>query len=125
MEKNKLKVKIDLKKGQIINPPDDKIKIIDINKNSKNEIYKIDIGLNLEEEKMSYFIFSDEFKDSKGNSYKGLNDGVSSYRLENNDEEYNNIMHLKLKNTDVNNPITLKIQNYPNIIKKNIKLKIK
>ena len=121
LDKDKLTVKVDLDRGELLNRPDEKLVLEEINTNNINNLIEVQFGLKTEDPKRVYGVFDYTFVDANGKEHK--NNGVGSGGS---DEEYNNKIYFNLDNNeDYASPITLTINQYPNILEDNIKIKVK
>lgn len=119
LDKEETDIKIDLEKKCIINPPDDKLKLKDINIDIANERMELIFNLKDENLRHQYSVFESRFKDASGKEYE--NGWSSSSSNMGNEKE----IYFSIKNEEYQNPITLKIINYPSIIEEEIKIKVK
>lgn len=117
LEKEKLDIKIDLEKGKILNPPDDKLKILEIR---NNEYINIVFEMEKCDTIKSSVMFRSEFKDIDGNEYISPRIGYTTI------DESKILLHYSIKaDESYKNPIILKFGNYPLFIKESIKIKVK
>lgn len=120
LDKDKLTVVVDLNNNKLIKAPNDRLslKTIDKNEEKTSIIFNLRVD-DILDEKFGYFIFSDSFKDADGKTYNYNNGGSSS--------DQSNIQQMIFKinsNLKVNGLIFLEINNYPERIKGEFKVKI-
>ncbi|MTI47509.1 MAG: DUF4179 domain-containing protein [Firmicutes bacterium] len=127
LDKDKVHVKIDLDKHQMINPPDDNIIFERVEEYDDGSNMTLVFGLKtkyrygFEGIIKHYGVFNSSFTDIEGNEYRSPGEGTSI-----SDEEYNNKMYFEIeKGCEYKNPIILEIYDYPAIIEKDIKIKVK
>ncbi|MBS4538070.1 DUF4179 domain-containing protein [Clostridium sp. D2Q-11] len=123
VDKDNLQLNIDIKEEKILNPIDDKLKIIDIEE--KDDVYNIELGINFSEEELNNLIMSSsDFAISS-------DDGISTreygkVREEEKEKGYNYFYKVEVDKDKVSdNIIKIPISYYPNIIKEDIRIKVK
>lgn len=123
VDKEKLELNIDLEKENILNPIDDKLKIINIEE--KNDVYKIEMGFNISmEELKDMSMASSNFETDK-------EIGIVSRELretsaEEKEKGFNYIYKIEVDKDKIENDIIkLPISKYPNIIKEDVRIKVK
>lgn len=127
LDKDKTTVKVDIEKKLIINPPDDKIKLIDVETSNGGKGLTLVFGLKSQDNKDEngvtklYGVFSSTFKDIEGNEYHSTIEGTYTIK-----EEFNNIISYCIeKNKNYKNPLVLEIYDYPSKIMEEINIKVK
>jgi hypothetical protein len=121
LDKDKLDVVVDLEGNKLLKAPDERLKLMQISKDEK----ETSIMFSLEKdkvfnEKIGYFIFRGDFKDSEGNIY---NQNRCELR-----EDGGNIQVINFvidSNSKIKGPIFLGLYNYPERISGDINVKIK
>lgn len=121
LDKDKLTAVVDLNKNKLIKAPDDRLTLKEINKNKEETSIIFNLKADdILDENFTYFIFSDSFKDADGNIYNHNNGGSS--------RDKSNIQQMIFKissNLKFKEPIYFEINNYPERIKGQFKVKIK
>lgn len=132
LDKENLELKVDVDKEKILNPIDDKIEVINIYKEQEDDdIYHIKMGLNISEKQMYHIgIRHDDpiLRDESGNPMDSgfLYKEFRNATLEEQKDGYNYIYTVGVQDTtDSEGILTLDIWHYPNIIEKDIKIKVK
>lgn len=122
LDKEMLKVSVDLDQGKMIGAYDPNIRLEEIARNERDNSLELTFGLRVEEEKRAYFPFSPSFTDATGRVFESSNYGAAGIR----EGTYNAYALYSLPlDKAFQNPITLEISDYPNLVKEKIKIKIK
>ncbi len=117
--KDELEIKIDLENEELFNPPDDKLKFIRVDNDNYNNDKNIILEIACQNLMGSSVSFDWYFKDANGNEFECQGIGFSEM-----EEGYDQILYT-IPNQNYVGPITLKITDYPSVIKKDIKIKVK
>lgn len=121
LDKDKLNVIVDLESNKLLKAPDERLKLMQISKDEK----ETSIMFSLEKdkvfnEKIGYFIFSGDLKDSEGNIYH-----QNRCELR---EDGGNIQVINFvinSDSKIKGPVFLQLYNYPERISGDISVKIK
>ncbi|WP_130805591.1 DUF4179 domain-containing protein [Senegalia massiliensis] len=123
LDKDKLQLNIDIKEEKILDSIDDKLRIVDIEE--KDDIYVIELGINLSEEQLKDLsMSSSDF--GIVNEPGIITKEYGNVRKEDEEKEYNYFYKIEAdKNKISDNILKLPISYYPNIIKEDIRIKVK
>lgn len=117
LDKDKLEVKVDLGRKQLISQPDDLLTLKDFGTSDEDDQDMLVFGLKNEnalDQYRGYSLFDSTYKDASGQSFDSHRTGSST-------DEY----RFYIEKKDYQGPLTLTIQDYPTRIHGDINLRIK
>lgn len=115
IDKEKMDVIVDIEKGKLLKSPDEYLKLLEIENRYNSDSFSL--GFEYPDEEGLSFRLS--FKDAENNNLRIRSAGSSS------GENYSRFYLYIPNDLDYVNPITLTLSNYPNIIDKPFKIKVK
>lgn len=121
LDKDKLTAIVDLNNSKLIKAPDDRLTLKAINKNEEETSIIFNLKADdILDKNFTYFIFNDSFKDADGKTYNFNTSGSST-----DGSDIKQMIFRINSNLKINGPIYLEINNYPERIKGEFKVKIK
>ena len=126
LDKDKLELTVDLDKRKLSGSPDDKLSLYGVS--TFGDHIRLDFmlrGLPLEDKNM-YALLEDEFTDGRGNKHRMASlSQVSAGHMTYSDEQVEQHAYYYLENKAYPQPLTFRIQQYPDYIRQPYRLQIK
>ncbi|WP_432408781.1 DUF4179 domain-containing protein [Wukongibacter sp. M2B1] len=114
IDKEKMDIIVDIEKTKLLNPPDHDFKFREVENRSNDDVISLVFEYPYDD-----LSFSFDFKDAKGNILHADSQGHSST------ENTSKLFFTISKDLEYVNPVTLTFSNYPNVINKSFKIKVK
>lgn len=118
LDKSKLQVTIDTEKGQILQAPDERLKVVGVDRYDTYSVLKLVLTDVPDTDHMGYSILDTTFQDASGKEYEsggGPSQFVSTYYI--GSEPGNRYMNYQLRDYAYKQPLTFEITQYPAYIR--------
>jgi hypothetical protein len=124
LDKNRLSVVINTESKQLLNSPDDKLTLKDIQKTDRNTRITLALKGHSEKDRMGYNFLDPKFKDAEGRGHEMNNNGevVTWSSSSGSFEEQNSYYYLK--NETYPQPLTFQINAYPAYLEASYRIRI-
>lgn len=127
LDKSKLQAVIDTEKKQIVQAPDDRLELVDIDRRGSYTMLTVGVKNDSLEDSMTYSVLSSEFTDASGAKYElGGEDGnrVESWTDSTDSTPRMSLSSYYLKNRAYKQPLTFVITQYPAYIRSPYQVRI-
>ncbi len=127
LDRNKMQVKVDTAKREVLQAPDNRLSLHDVVRGAADTKLDFELRDVAEEDYMMYTLFESEFRDADGHAHKMADRGgtvttTSSFEAGGRNQQH---AYYYIDNEDYKQPLTLTIYSYPQYIRQSYSIRIK